>query len=481
MLERWPLNWSPNFDYTKMPLKRSLKESIERLSSFQSKYNIFTSINPSPYSITNKKGTKETLTGCVASIKDNIVTKDFPTTCASHILENFKSPFDATVVKLLKQAGVHILGKTNLDEFGMGSGGVHSIRGPVINPLYPHEDKKIMGGSSSGAAASVACDLVDFALGTDTGGSVRLPACYGSVLGFKPSYGRLSRFGVIAYSQSLDTVGILSKKINVLRKVFHTLDKYDMKDPTSLSVELRELIEGNKKVRRPLKVGIVKEFSHESMPIGFHRLYLSLLEKLINLGLEIYPVSIPSVKNCLPIYYTLSPAEAASNLSRYDGIRYGYRDSELDIKDGILFAPSRSKFGTEVKNRIILGNYNLCSDAFKNNFIKAEKLRVNLIDEFDGIFRFPNVLTNSKGNPDGLDILIVPTSSKLPGSIRDFEEEEAKSPANSYINDVFTVPMSLAGLPSLSMPLKEKTPIGLQVVGQYGDDSTVLDFVESIS
>ncbi|KOG97622.1 glutamyl-tRNA(Gln) amidotransferase subunit HER2 [Saccharomyces eubayanus] len=460
-----------------MPLKRSLKQPLQRLSDLQSKYNIFTSINTTA----NKEQTNKPLTNYVASIKDNIVTKDLPTTCASHMLENFKSPYDATVVKLLKQAGVHILGKTNLDEFGMGSGGIHSIRGAVINPLYPHEQRMIMGGSSSGAAASVVCDLVDFALGTDTGGSVRLPACYGSILGFKPSYGRLSRFGVIAYAQSLDTVGILTKKIDVLRKVFQVLDKYDAKDPTSLNDELRGLIEKNMKAKKSLKIGIVKEFNHESLPNEFHQLYPSFLEKLVNLGHEIYPVSIPSVKNSLPIYYTLSPAEAASNLSRYDGIRYGYRDSKLDIKDGVLFAPTRFKFGREVKNRIILGNYNLCSDAFKNNFIKAEKLRVNLIDEFDRIFKFPNVLTDSKGNPEGLDILLVPTSSKLPETIKKFQEEESKSPANSYINDVFTVPMSLAGLPTLSMPLKEKTPIGVQIVGQYGDDSTVLDFVESIS
>lgn len=214
------------------------------------------------------------------------------------------------------------------------------------------------------------------------------------------------------------------------------------------------------KAKKLLKIGIVKEFNHESLPTEFHELYSSFLKKLVNSGHEIYPVSIPSVKNSLPIYYTLSPAEAASNLSRYDGIRYGYRNSKLDIKDGVLFAPTRSKFGIEVKNRIILGNYNLCSDAFKNNFIKAEKLRVNLIDEFDRIFRFPNVLTDSKGNPEGLDILLVPTSSKLPETIKNFQEQESKSPANSYINDVFTVPMSLAGLPTLSRPLKEKTPIG---------------------
>ncbi|EJS44114.1 YMR293C [Saccharomyces arboricola H-6] len=464
-----------------MPLKRSLKQSLQRLSNLESKYNIFISVSSSPYKSVNKDKTSGILTDYVASIKDNIVTKDFPTTCASHILENFTSPYDATVVKLLKQAGVHILGKTNLDEFGMGSGGIHSIKGPVINPLYPHEDKMVMGGSSSGAAASVACDLVDFALGTDTGGSVRLPACYGCILGFKPSYGRLSRFGVIAYSQSLDTVGILSKKIDVLRNVFEVLDKYDKKDPTSLSDELRGLITKNKKVRKSLKIGIVKEFNLEGLPDEFQESYFTFLKKLISLGHEIYPVSIPSVKNSLPIYYTLSPAEAASNLSRYDGIRYGYRDPDLDIKDGVLFAPTRSKFGMEVKNRIILGNYNLCSGAFKNNFIKAERLRVDLVNEFDEIFRFPNVLTGAKGNPYGLDMLLVPTSSKLPGTIKKFQEEESKSPTNSYINDIFTVPMSLAGLPTLTIPLREKTPIGLQIVGQYGDDSTVLDFVKSIS
>ena len=210
---------------------------------------------------------------------------------------------------------------------------------------------------------------------------------------------------------------------------------------------------------------------------------LAFVKKLLDLGHDVVPISIPSIKNALPIYYTLSPAEAVSNLSRFDGIRYGYRDQESDMSDNVMFAPTRKQFGREVKNRILLGNYNLCSESFKNNYIRAQKLRVQLIDEMDSVFRYPNVLLNNKEttkSETNVDFLISLTTPSLPKKLEDFSVSDLDTPTKEYINDVFTMPMSLAGLPTLSIPIIPGQPIGVQLVGQYGFDEMVLDFAEMI-
>ncbi|KAL3230960.1 Glutamyl-tRNA(Gln) amidotransferase subunit A, mitochondrial [Nakaseomyces bracarensis] len=459
--------------------------TLAELAELQAKYNIFTHLKGDVLKGSQRSGP---LGGLVCGIKDNIVTKDMPTTCGSEILRDYQSPFDATVVKLLKKNGGAILGKTNLDEFGMGSRGMHSCFGPTYNPLYPETDQVIMGGSSSGSAAAVVADLVDFSLGTDTGGSVRLPAAYGSIYGFKPSYGRISRYGVIAYAQSLDTVGILSKDIGILRKVYNVLNNYDEKDPTSLEEKLRVKIQGyykeqKLKEKKKYRIGIAREFNQENIPEEIMSALTGFISTLMKQGHEIIPISIPSIKNALPIYYTISPAEAVSNLSRYDGIRYGYRDSESDISDNILFAPTRKNFGKEVRNRILLGNYNLCSDSFKNNYIRAQKLRVQLIDEMDAVFEAPNVLLNNKEkrhSSDNVDLILCLTSMNLPKGLKNFSSAELEIPTNEYINDIFTMPMSLAGLPTLSLPPVKGKPIGVQIIGQYGFDDVVLDFAERV-
>lgn len=457
----------------------SLKRALDRLPIVQEKFNVFVSHLESLQPQTIKSAP---LSNTVAAIKDNIVTKDFPTTCASNILRNYKSPFDATVVSLLKKNGSIIIGKSNLDEFGMGSLGIHTAFNPVKNPL---NENWCIGGSSSGSAAAVASDLVDFSLGTDTGGSVRLPSAYSSIYGFKPSYGRISRWGVIAFAQSLDTVGILSKDIDMIIKVFQILDKYDPRDPTSLSNELREKLISNTKIEKQsnsLKIGIPLEFIQSEISPEIKSSFIKFIENLMNKGLEIYPVSIPSIKNSLPIYYTLMPAEAASNLARYDGIRYGERDTNNpDIIDNKFYNNTRAQFGQEVKNRIILGNYNLCSDGYKNNFIKAQNLRVQLINEFNDIFAFENVLTNRK--PIGtIDMIICPTNLTPPQTIRSAMNEKNKAnPLNEYINDVFTIPMSLAGLPAISIPAETGKPYGIQIATQYGNDDALLKFIKNLN
>lgn len=467
-----------------MSSKTALRR-IQLIPELQKKYNIFTHIDnfaAEKVLPDNDDNSKAPLSNLVAGIKDNIVTNDMPTTCASKILLDYKSPFDATCVKLLRNAGALIAGKTNLDEFGMGSAGTHSYFGPVRNPLFPDENI-VAGGSSSGSAAAVAAGAVDFALGTDTGGSVRLPAAYTSILGFKPSYGRISRFGVIAYAQSLDTVGILARDLPILRKVFETLDKYDEKDPTSLDNKLRSAISDSYNKKKTYKIGIPKEFVQGSVTKELERPFFNFLEKLIKQGHELYPISIPSVKTALPIYFTISPAEAASNLARFDGIRYGTRSEKNDMEDGTLFSSTRDAFGQVVKDRLVLGNYNLCSETFKDSYIRAQKLRIKTIDDFDSIFRFPNLLTGSEGNSLGLDLILGLTNDSPPKSVEYYSEGKVGSPTNEYKNDIFVTPMSLAGLPVISLPLLKGAPLGIQLAGQYGDDTTVLDacslFVEN--
>ncbi|AMD21953.1 HFR098Cp [Eremothecium sinecaudum] len=458
---------------------KSAFSKLKRIPEAQDKFNIFTSINLKAEDQLRNSYANGILSKTLVGVKDNIITKELPTTCSSKILEGYKSPFDATVVELLNNAGATIAGKTNMDEFGMGSGGIHSYFGPTYNPIFDDE-KIICGGSSSGSGAAVAADVVDFALGTDTGGSVRLPAAYTSCIGFKPSYGRISRFGVISYAQSLDTVGIMAKDIGLVKKVYSVLDKHDPKDPTSLSDELRLKAASYHSQKKVLKIGIPVELLQPGMNEAMKNALNKVVEKLLAKGHELYPVSIPAVKNCLPIYYTLAPAEAASNLSRYDGVRYGYRDAESDAKDDVLFAPTRANFGREVRDRLLLGNYNLCSDGFQNNFLKAQRLRVALIDEFDGIFSFPNVLTGNKPNQEGIDLLLSSTSMNLPATVESYTKKDTNTPISSYINDIFTLPMSLAGLPCISIPVNDLKGVGIQLTAQYANDRCVLDTAEHI-
>ncbi|SCV02464.1 LAME_0H01112g1_1 [Lachancea meyersii CBS 8951] len=468
----------------------SLKNAISRLGrvpAVQKQFNVFTSLNHNAEEELKKNDLNgqeaaRPLNNLLCAIKDNIATKELPTTCASKILEDYMSPYDATLVKLLKAAGAVNVGKTNLDEFGMGSGGTKSHFGPTKNPLFPGKDM-IVGGSSSGSAAAVAADVVDFALGTDTGGSVRLPASYTSILGFKPSYGRISRHGVIAYAQSFDTVGIMSKEISTIQKVFKVLDKSDPKDPTCLDESSRAKLQTilPQEQRSKLRIGIPREFTPSGIPASSVKKFLSIVEQLAAQGHQFFPISLSDIKHSLPIYYTLAPAEAASNLARYDGVRYGVRDSKYDSHNDVLFAPTRENFGEEVKTRIVLGNYNLSSEFYNNHYIKAQKLRVELIDEFDSIFALPNILTGSKGNENGVDVLLSLSAISEPTSISEYETGDSRNPINSYVNDIFTTPMSLAGLPTISVPTGHSgEPVGVQIVGQYGDDDTVLNAVKDI-
>ena len=458
-------------------------------------HNAFNAIISTPDA--EQPTTSGALVGKAIAIKDNIVTRDLPTTAASKALSGYESPIDATVVKLLRQHGATISSKTNLDEFGMGSHSQNTYAGPVLNPFRRSGQPLSAGGSSGGSAVAVATGQCWAALGTDTGGSVRLPAEYTGIVGFKPSYGLLSRWGVIQYANSLDTVGVLAQHVADARQVFGTLDKFDEQDPTSLPVLVRERIRARSNTgdKKHLRIGLPTEYNIRELSPIVRSAYTRTLYALQSAGHILQPISLPSTRRALSAYYVLAPAEASSNLAKYDGIRYGYRTARPDAspKSNLpLYAKTRCEgFGEEVKRRILLGAYTLSSEAIDNYFIQAQKVRRLVQQDFDQAFAQPNPLldlnTSTAARADGVDIILAPTAPTLPPTI---EEVKRQSTVKSYMNDVFTVPASLAGLPAVSVPVhldgEEKSGIeeadvqsvGMQIIGQFGDDEGVLEAAE---
>lgn len=416
----------------------------------------------------------EALTDLIVTVKDNFCTKDLPTTCASAFLKNYRSPYDATVVELIRKSRAVLIGKTNMDEFAMGSNNTYSIHGPALNPLY--SEARSPGGSSGGSAAAVAAGFCDVGVGSDTGGSVRLPAAYCSIFGFKPSYGLISRYGLVSYAQSLDTVGIHARELAPLRQLFDILNKPDDRDPSCASERLREQIkEATKRRREKLKVGVIAE-ANIDCDVEVRAAWMEVLNQLIDAGHEVYIVSMPILKHALSTYYMLAPAEAASNLARYDGVRYGSRASADKDSEGVLYAPTRNEnFGPEVQRRVLLGTFNVRSEAFDDHFLKAQKVRRLIQNEFNRIFRTTNVLCDSASS-GSLDIIVQPTTNRLPPLI---ESTDAIDTVDEYLTDILTVPANLAGLPAISLPRSKS--IGIQVCGQYGDDLLVLDVAEYLS
>ncbi|KAF5105975.1 hypothetical protein DV453_004312 [Geotrichum candidum] len=400
--------------------------------------------------------------------------------------KNYVSPFEATTSKLLREAGGTFVGKVNMDEFAMGSNNMISLYGPCKNPLFSPDTPRSAGGSSGGSAAAVAANMCDFALGSDTGGSVRLPAAYCGVVGFKPSYGLISRYGLVAYAQSFDTVGILSRDVATCETVFDLLNQHDSNDPTSLSDQLRDQIRLSVAEKRrddhKFTIGIVEE-NNLDLSDEVRQAWIKAVEFLHAQGHKVVTVSIPSVKHSLPTYFILSPSEAASNLARYDGVRFGYR-AGTDSDQGVLYAPTRNEgFGDEVRRRIILGNFNLGSDFFGNHYRQAQKVRRRVQHEYNAIFRTPNVLTQGEDvnnildenvEFERVDVVVGPTS-RTTAPTHD-EVNNAEASVESYVNDVMTVPANLAGLPAITIPVGlGASTVGIQLTGQFGDDKKVLE------
>lgn len=417
---------------------------------------------------------------------------DLPTTASSNIIAGLKTPFEATVVKLLKEHGADTSLKTDLDEFGMGSHTQTAASGPALSPFKRDGVALSPGGSSGGSAIAVATGQTWAALGTDTGGSVRLPAAYTTVVGFKPSYGLLSRWGVIQYANSLDTVGVLSRDVTSARQIFDAINAFDSQDPSSLSTTTRARID---LAKRPLpislRIGVPIEYNITELAPAVRDAWMDSLRKLRELGHSIHAVSLPTTQQALSAYYILAPAEASSNLAKYDGIRYGRRPQYADTPERKLplYARARDQgFGDEVKRRILLGAYSLSSEAIDNYFMQAQKIRRLVQLDFNKVFAMQNPLLD-QSDVGNVDILVAPTAPTLPPTV---EEIKKLSPLEIYMNDVFTIPASLAGLPAISIPAplarqhsstigpEDVQSVGLQILGQFGDDETVLQAGERI-
>ena len=427
--------------------------------------------------------------GKLIAIKDNICTASLPTTAASGALSRFKSPYEATVAQKLREAGATLVGKTNLDEFGMGSHNLHSYFGATRQER--EGDDLSAGGSSGGSAVAVATGQCWAALGTDTGGSVRLPAAYTGTVGFKPSYGRLSRWGVIAYANSLDTVGVFGHDVASVESVFALLDLHDPQDPTSLPPSTRSRLGLRRRpAHEPLRIGIPVDYNISTLHPHVRNAWLRSLRHLRSRGHSLHAVRLPATRHALSAYYVLAPAEASSNLAKFDGVRYGSRTEGKDgAPDSVLFAKTRGEgFGPEVQRRILLGAFSLSAQAMDNYFIKAQKVRRLVQQDFDSVFAVPNPLLSAQAeiNQNGVDLLLCPTAPTLAPRFSDIQNQE---PLHTYMNDVFTVPASLAGLPAISIPVRaeenqEGRPSGspgMQIIGQYGDDMVLLGLAQEMS
>jgi aspartyl-tRNA(Asn)/glutamyl-tRNA(Gln) amidotransferase subunit A len=405
-----------------------------------------------------KAGKRAPLLGIPVAIKDIICTKGTRTTAGSNILRNFVAPYDATVVRRLTTAGTVSLGKLNLDEFAMGSSNENSCFGPVRNPWDP---ERVPGGSSGGSAAAVAAGICPATLGTDTGGSVRQPAAFCGIVGLKPTYGRVSRYGVIAYASSLDQVGAFGRNVRDCALVSQALCGHDRNDATSVNREVPDLLQAAQRSVKGIRVGIPKEYFVSGLNREVEAAVRAAVTVLEGLGAQVVEVSLPHTEVAVATYYVIAPAEASSNLARYDGIRYGHRaEGQLELSQ--IYARSRSEgFGREVQRRILVGSYVLSSGFYEAYYLKAQKVRTLIAQDFNNAFAHH------------CDLIVSPTAPTTAFRIG----EKASDPLQMYLEDIFTVPVNLAGLPGMSIPCgfdSKGLPIGLQLIGKAWDEETLV-------
>jgi len=397
------------------------------------------------------------LTGIPALIKDVMCTKGIKTTCSSKFLENFIPPYDATVIEKLKASNAVILGKTNMDEFAMGSSTENSAFFPTRNPW---DLDRVPGGSSGGSAVAVAADEAIYALGSDTGGSIRQPAGFCSVVGLKPTYGRVSRFGLVAFASSLDQIGPITKNVTDCALVLNTIAGHDPRDSTSAPHPVPDYTKPLTPDIKNLRIGIPREYFVEGMQKEVRACLETAINRLKELGATVdWNVSLPLTKFALAVYYILAPSEASANLARYDGVKYGF--SYLDTTN-MWEAMEKTKqfgFGAEVKRRIMLGTYALSAGYYDAYYLKAQKVRTLIIREFKDAF-------------EKYDALVTPTSPTVPFKLG----EKVDDPIQMYLSDVCTLPINIAGLPAISIPagFADGLPIGMQVIGKPFDEETIL-------
>ena len=404
-----------------------------------------------------KEGKAVPLTGIPAAIKDNMCTSGIRTTCSSNMLAGFVPPYDATVINKLWDSGMVMVGKTNLDEFAMGSSTENSAFGVTHNPW---DYDRVPGGSSGGSAAAIAADQAIYALGSDTGGSIRLPASFCGVVGLKPTYGSVSRFGLVAFGSSLDQIGPITKDVTDAALVLNVIAGYDRRDSTSVNRPVPDYTKALNGNIKGMRIGVPKEYFVDAMPADVRQTVEAAISKLEELGASIdRDVSLSLTDFALATYYLIAPAEASANLARYDGTKYGYRAPEADSMWDAMEKTRENGFGPEVKRRIMLGTYALSAGYYDAYYKKAQSIRRLIWEEFKQAF--------SK-----YDALVTPTSPTVPFKIG----EKADDPLQMYLSDVCTLPINIAGIPGLSVPcgLVDGLPVGLQILGKSFDEGTLL-------
>jgi len=397
------------------------------------------------------------LAGVPVAIKDVMVTRDLRSTAGSKILEKFIPPYDCTAVARMEAAGAMVLGKLNCDEFAMGSSTENSAYHPVRNP---RDKSRVPGGSSGGSAAAVAANMVVATLGSDTGGSIRQPASFCGVVGLKPTYGRVSRYGLIAFASSLDHIGPFAKTVKEAALVLRTIAGRDPMDSTSANVPVPDYVAELAKPVKGLKVGVAKEYFGDGLDPEVRAAVEAAIQKLAELGCEVVPVSLPHTEYAIPTYYIVATAEASSNLARYDGVRYGFRAPNARTLADMYRQTRDGGFGIEVKRRIMLGTYVLSAGYYDAYYLKAQKVRTLLTRDFDEAFK-------------KVDVIAAPTAPTPAFRLG----EKVNDPLAMYLADIYTVTANLAGIPGISVPCgenHEKLPIGLQLFGKHFDEATIL-------
>lgn len=438
---------------------------LDRIKSLDTKFNSFITVceehaleqaKAADQMLANQTATR--LTGLPIAHKDIFCTQGIKTSCGSKMLDNFISPYDATMVQQLKQQGTVMLGKTNMDEFAMGSSNENSFYGLVKNPW---NTETVPGGSSGGSAAAVAARLVPVASGTDTGGSIRQPAAFCGITGLKPTYGRISRFGMIAFASSLDQGGPMTVTAEDAAMVLNAMAGFDTKDSTSVDEPVPDYTASLNQSLSGKIIGLPKEYFQQGLDSDVEKKIQDALKTFEALGASIKEISLPSSPLAVSVYYIVASAECSSNLSRFDGVRFGYRcDNPIDLED--LYKRSRSEgFGAEVKRRIMVGTYTLSAGYFDAYYLKAQKVRELISNEF-------------KAALSEVDIIAGPTTPTVAFKIG----EKTNDPVSMYLSDIYTIATNLAGLPGLSLPcgFVNQMPVGLQLIGKHFSEAQLLNF-----
>lgn len=437
---------------------------IDRINRCDSEYNAFITTTPE-LALQQAKAADESLaagtggpfTGLPIAHKDLFCTEGVKTSCGSKMLDNFKSPYDATVVAKFKAAGAVMLGKTNMDEFAMGSTNESSFYGDCKNPW---DTSRVPGGSSGGSAAAVAARLTPAATGSDTGGSIRQPAAFCGITGIKPTYGRVSRYGMVAYASSLDQGGPMARSAEDCALMLNVMAGQDAMDSTSSAQPIEDYTASLNNSLQGLKIGVSKEFMSADLDSAMAAQIETAIKQLESLGATIKEVSLPNTRMSIPAYYIIAPAEASSNLSRFDGVRYGHRCEEpKDLED--LYKRTRGEgFGSEVKRRIMVGTYALCAGYYDAYYNKAQQIRRLIQQDFMRIF-------------EEVDVIVGPTTPSPAFTIG----EKVNDPVAMYMEDIFTLSLNLAGLPGMSVPCGQVNglPVGLQLIGNYFDEARLLN------